>query len=81
MLPQKIKPKGVDSIYIRCIWKKSSVPFSEDSDLIIGRPEVKRWSYAISKMFEEQLVFAYHERYGINAVALRFLAGMDLTNT
>lgn len=55
--------------------KNPAVPFSEDSDLVIGRPEVKRWSYAISKMFEEQLVFGYHERHGINAVALRFFGG------
>ncbi len=55
--------------------KNPSVPFSEDSDLVIGRPEVKRWSYAISKMFEEQLVFGYHERHGIHAVALRFFGG------
>jgi UDP-glucose 4-epimerase len=55
--------------------KNPAVPFSEDSDLIIGRPEVKRWSYAISKMFEEQLVFGYHERHGIHAVALRFFGG------
>jgi UDP-glucose 4-epimerase len=26
-------------------------------------------------MFEEQLVFGYHERFGINAVALRFFGG------
>jgi UDP-glucose 4-epimerase len=55
--------------------KNPAVPFSEDSDLVIGRPEVKRWSYAISKMFEEQLVFGYHERHGIHAVALRFFGG------
>lgn len=55
--------------------KNPEVPFSEESDLVIGRPEVKRWSYAISKMFEEQLVFGYHERHGINAVALRFFGG------
>ncbi len=55
--------------------KNPSVPFSEDSDLVIGRPEIKRWSYAISKMFEEQLVFGYHERHGIDAVALRFFGG------
>lgn len=55
--------------------KNPKVPFSEDSDLVIGRPEVKRWSYAISKMFEEQLVFGYHERYGIDAVAMRFFGG------
>lgn len=55
--------------------KNPKVPFSEDSDLVIGRPEIKRWSYAISKMFEEQLVFGYHERYGIDAVAMRFFGG------
>jgi UDP-glucose 4-epimerase len=55
--------------------KNPSVPFSEESDLVIGRPEVKRWSYAISKMFEEQLVFGYHERHGIDAVAMRFFGG------
>lgn len=55
--------------------KNPKVPFAEDSDLVIGRPEVKRWSYAISKMFEEQLVFGYHERHGIQAVALRFFGG------
>lgn len=48
------------------------VPFSETSKLVIGNPPVKRWAYAISKMFEEQLFFAYHDRYGIDIVLLRF---------
>ncbi len=55
--------------------KNPNLPFSEESDMVIGRPQVKRWSYAISKMFEEQLLFAYHERYGIDVVALRFFGG------
>jgi UDP-glucose 4-epimerase len=55
--------------------KNPQVPFTENSDLVIGQPSVKRWSYAISKMFEEQLLFAYHERYGINGVCLRFFGG------
>jgi UDP-glucose 4-epimerase len=55
--------------------KNPNVPYSEDSDMVIGRPEVRRWSYAISKMFEEQLVFAYHERYGLDAVVLRLFGG------
>src|ERR1041384_107128 len=37
--------------------KNPRVPFSEDSDLVIGNPDVKRWAYAISKMFEEQMMF------------------------
>lgn len=55
--------------------KNPSVPFSETSDLVIGNPDVKRWAYAISKMFEEQLLFAYHERYGLDVVIFRFFGG------
>ena len=55
--------------------KNTAVPFHEESDLVIGNPEVKRWSYAISKMFEEQLLFAYHERHGLDVVIVRFFGG------
>lgn len=55
--------------------KNPKVPFTEESNLVMGNPDVKRWSYAISKMFEEQLLFAYHERFGVNIVALRFFGG------
>jgi UDP-glucose 4-epimerase len=55
--------------------KNTDVPFDEDSNLVMGNPDVKRWSYAISKMFEEQLLFAYHERYGLDIVCMRFFGG------
>lgn len=55
--------------------KNPKVPFSEDSDLVMGNPDVRRWAYAISKMFEEQMLFAYQQRYGIPFVALRFFGG------
>ena len=55
--------------------KNPSVPFSEDSDSVIGSPDVRRWAYAISKMFEEQLLFAGHERFGVDVVLLRFFGG------
>lgn len=55
--------------------KNRDLPFSESSDLVIGSPDVKRWAYAISKMFDEQLFMAYHERYGIDVVLLRFFGG------
>jgi UDP-glucose 4-epimerase len=55
--------------------KNSEVPFSEDSNLVIGNPDVKRWAYAISKMFEEQMMFAYRDRYQMRIVALRFFGG------
>lgn len=55
--------------------KNPSVPFSEDMDSVIGNPHVKRWAYAISKMFEEQLLLACHDRFGIDVVLLRFFGG------
>jgi UDP-glucose 4-epimerase len=55
--------------------KNPNVPFSEENDSVIGGPDVKRWAYAISKMFEEQLLFACHERFGIDVVLLRFFGG------
>ena len=55
--------------------KNPLLPFREDSDLVIGPPTVRRWAYAISKMYTEQLLFAVHERYGIDVVLLRFFGG------
>lgn len=55
--------------------KNPRVPFSEEMDSVIGGPQVKRWAYAISKMFEEQLLLACHERFGIDVVLLRFFGG------
>jgi UDP-glucose 4-epimerase len=55
--------------------KNPQLPFSEMSDLVIGNPTIRRWSYAISKMFEEQLLFAYHDRYKLDFVATRFFGG------
>ena len=54
-----------------CYGRNPEVPFSESSVSVIGSPLVRRWSYAISKMFEEQLLFAFRERHGLEAVALR----------
>jgi UDP-glucose 4-epimerase len=55
--------------------KNPNVPFSEESNLVMGNPDVKRWAYAISKMFEEQMMFAYRDRHGLKVVALRFFGG------
>jgi UDP-glucose 4-epimerase len=55
--------------------KNPNVPFTEESDLVMGNPDVRRWAYAISKMFEEQMLFAYQQRYGLPFVAMRFFGG------
>lgn len=55
--------------------KNPRLPFSEDMDSVIGGPHVKRWAYAVSKMFEEQLLLACHQRFGIDVVLLRLFGG------
>ena len=55
--------------------KNLAIPFNEESDSVMGAPTVKRWAYAISKMFDEQLLFAYHERHGIDVTLVRFFGG------
>jgi UDP-glucose 4-epimerase len=58
-----------------CYGRNPDVPFSEDSVSVIGSPHVRRWSYAVSKMFEEQALFAFRERHGLEGVALRLFGG------
>jgi UDP-glucose 4-epimerase len=55
--------------------KNPAVPFREDANLVVGAPDVKRWSYAISKMFEEQLLFAYRDEFNLRVVVLRPFGG------
>lgn len=43
--------------------KSTAIPFSEDSDLVLGPTYKSRWSYACSKAIDEFLALAYwHER-------------------
>ncbi|MES2352819.1 MAG: GDP-mannose 4,6-dehydratase [Pseudomonadota bacterium] len=48
------------------------LPFNEDDDSVIGSSKVARWSYAVSKLFDEHLAFAYQDSYGIPVTLLRF---------
>jgi UDP-glucose 4-epimerase len=52
--------------------RNPKLPFSEESDSVIGSSKVARWSYAVSKLFDEHLAFAYQESYGFPVVLLRF---------
>ena len=58
-----------------CYGRNPQVPFHEESPSVIGSPKVRRWSYAVSKMFEEQALFAFRERHRIEGVALRLFGG------
>ena len=52
--------------------RNQSIPFKEDDDLVLGPSNIKRWSYAASKLFDEHLCFAYYEDYGVPIVILRY---------
>lgn len=52
--------------------KNPSVPYTENHDLLIGPSTVSRWSYAVSKIFDEHLSLAYQESYGFPVVLMRF---------
>jgi UDP-glucose 4-epimerase len=58
-----------------CYGKNPDVPFHEESNLVVGAPTVRRWAYSISKMFSEQMLFAYHERSGLKTGIVRFFGG------
>ena len=52
--------------------KNPELPFSEESALVIGNSNSIRWSDAISKMYSEQLCFAYRDAYQVPVNILRF---------
>ena len=52
--------------------KNPELPFSEESGLVIGNSSSIRWSDAISKIYCEQLCFAYQEAYQVPINVLRF---------
>jgi nucleoside-diphosphate-sugar epimerase len=52
--------------------KNPELPFSEESALVVGSSNSIRWSDAISKMYAEQLCFAYRAAYRIPVNILRF---------
>lgn len=53
------------------------LPFNEDDQLVLGPSLIKRWSYAISKLYSEQLSFAYFKDFGIPVVVLRYFGGFS----
>lgn len=53
--------------------RNPALPFSEDSsDAVIGSSNSPRWAYAVSKLFDEHLGFAYQDAYGFPVTVLRF---------
>lgn len=52
--------------------KNGNMPVSEDSDRILGKTSVSRWSYSTVKALDEHLTFAYRDKYGLPIIVTRY---------
>ncbi len=52
--------------------KNNQVPFTEESDLVLGNTNIKRWAYALSKIYGEQYLYALNMDHGLKFTILRF---------
>lgn len=55
----------------------NNLPHTEDGDLLLGPSMIRRWSYAVSKLYCEQLAFAYYEDFQVPTVVLRYFGGFS----
>ena len=55
----------------------ADLPYREDGDLLLGPSMIKRWSYAVSKLYCEQLAFAYYQDCKVPMVCLRYFGGFS----
>jgi UDP-glucose 4-epimerase len=53
------------------------LPLREDGDIFLGPSMIRRWSYAVSKLYGEQMAYAYHHDYGIPVVIIRYFGGFS----
>lgn len=54
------------------VYGKGTPPFKEGDNLIIGSSDIRRWSYAASKIFDEHLTMAFNQEHDLETVILRF---------
>ncbi len=52
--------------------KNPNPPFHEESNCVLGPPTVRRWAYALSKMYGEQLILANHQDFNLQFTIFRF---------
>ena len=52
--------------------KSKDFPLKEDGDLVLGPTTSRRWTYAVSKIYNEHLALAYMDEYGTYVSILRY---------
>lgn len=53
------------------------LPLREDGDLLIGPSLIRRWSYAVSKLYGEQLAYGYYHDHRVPIVILRYFGAFS----
>lgn len=53
------------------------LPLNENGDLLIGPSLIRRWSYAVSKLYGEQLAFAFYHDHKIPIVIIRYFGAFS----
>jgi UDP-glucose 4-epimerase len=62
------------------VYGKGNPPFKESDDLILGPSDIRRWSYATSKIFDEHLALAYFAEKELPIIILRFFGSYGPRN-
>ena len=55
----------------------NALPFKESGNLVVGPPTAKRWAYAVSKIYAEQLSFTYYKELKVPIVIVRYFGGFS----
>ena len=55
--------------------RNPTLPFGEDADSVLGPTTVRRWGYAVSKLFGEHLCWAFHREAGLPVSVVRYFGG------
>jgi len=67
----KLQKKVIFSSTSEVYGRNLDVPFTEDSDRVMGSTRIDRWCYATSKAVGEHFCFAFH-KMGLPVVVLRY---------
>jgi UDP-glucose 4-epimerase len=53
------------------VYGDGTPPYREDGEIVLGPPTSKRWSYAVSKLYDEHHILALGDERGLRATILR----------
>ena len=76
-LAKKTKAKFILGSTSDVYGMSGDIPFKESGNLLLGSTTAKRWTYAVSKIYSEQLAFAYYKEHNVPIVILRYFGAFS----